>query len=244
MHQALSTLGKPPAVSSDYVSAVTKQSPAGWGVLLNNEIGDCVPADSGHQLMLRTANAGNIVIPTDDDILALYEAVGGYVPGDPNTDQGCAEEAMCQYLVTNGLCGHKLSATAPIDPTNLDHIRWAVQLFGACRMGIFVDERMEDQFSDHQAWDQAADPNDPNAGGHDVPVVKFDSEYAYVVTWGALQPVTWSLMASSAFLEEAHGEISKDWIRAGGTAPSGFDLEALLADLQGLAEQQTARLAA
>ena len=39
----------------------------------------------------------------DDAILGLYEAVGGYVLGNPATDNGCMLQAVCQYMVTTGL---------------------------------------------------------------------------------------------------------------------------------------------
>jgi hypothetical protein len=240
LHRALAALGAAPAVSSDYVSAVMAQSTQGWICWLNQQLGDCVCEDSGHALMLRTANASKIVIPTTQDIMTLYEAVGGYVPGNASTDQGCDETAMCQYMVTNGLCGQKASATGPLDPTNMDHLKWSVQIFGSCRLGIIVDQQMEQQFSSGQPWTTPAAANDPNAGGHDVPIVKYDAEYAYVVTWGGLQPVAWPLVANSQFLDEAHCDAWEDWMRAGGTAPSGFDLAGLLADLQQIEAQEAA----
>lgn len=231
LYRALAPLGTPPTVSDDYVSAVTKQAPSGWQVFLNDQLGDCVCADSAHQVMLHTANSRTIVIPSNQDVLGLYEAVGGYVPGNASTDQGCDETAMCNYLQTTGLSGQKSAGSGMVDPANMDHIRWTVQIFGACRLGIIVDQAMEQQFSSGQPWTTPAAANDPNAGGHDVPIVKYDAEYAYVVTWGGLQPVAWALVAQSAFLDESHCEAWPDFVKAGGTAPSGFDLAGLLADL-------------
>lgn len=229
-HRALATLGTPPPVSDDYVSAVMKQSPQGWICWLNNQLGDCVCEDSGHEVMLHTANAGSIVIPTADDILKLYEAVGGYVPGNASTDQGCDEMSMEAYMMSTGLCGQKSVATGPVDPTNADHIRWAVQVFGACRLGIIVDQRMESEFASKQPWETPADPNDPNAGGHDVPIVKYDTEYAWIVTWGGLQPVAWPLVTQPKFLDESHLAVYPDFTRAGGTTPAGFNLQQMLDD--------------
>src|SRR5271166_3827704 len=74
----LDTLGSPPVVSNDYIGAVTKQSPSGWGMMGNDQYGCCVEADDGHYLMLRTANSGSIVIPTTDQILKLYSAETGF----------------------------------------------------------------------------------------------------------------------------------------------------------------------
>jgi hypothetical protein len=232
LFKALATLGPAPAVSADYITAVTRQAPNGWGMYLNDQLGDCVCADSCHTLMLRTANAGTIVIPTDQDALSLYEAVGGYVQGQPSTDTGCDETSMCQYLESTGLCGQKSVGTGMLDPTNLDHLKWTVQIFGACRLGIIVDGDMEQLFASKQPWEQPAAANDPSAGGHDVPIVGYDAEYAYVVTWGGIQPVAWSLVANSAFLDEAHCEVWPDFIGATGTTPGGFDLATLMDDLQ------------
>lgn len=240
MHKALDALGPAPTVSDDYVSAVMQQSASGWNCWWNNSLGDCVCEDSGHGLMLRTANAGKIIIPTSQDILALYEAVGGYQPGNASTDQGCDEGLMCQYLIKTGLCGQKASATGPVDPTNIEHLKWTVQIFGSCRLGIIVDQQMEQQFSLKQPWETPAAANDPNAGGHDVPIVKYDSQYAYVVTWGGLQPVAWPLVSQSSFLEEAHCEAWEDFCRAGGTTPAGFNLQQMLADAQQIEMQEAA----
>lgn len=239
-HQALASLGTAPTVSEDYVSAVTKQSSSGWIDWYNTQLGDCVCEDSGHEVMLHTANASSIVIPQASDILALYEAVGGYVPGNPSTDQGCDETSMEQYMMTTGLCGQKSVATGPIDPTNLNNLRWAVQIFGACRLGIIVDDAMIQQFSSGQPWTTPAVANDPSIGGHDVPIVKYDLQYAYVVTWGGLQPVSWSLVGNSAFLDEAHCAVYPDFCSAGGTTPAGFNLTQMVADAQAVEQQEAA----
>ena len=140
MARTLDALGAPPAASNDYKSKVTVP----WQIFLNDTWGDCVCADTAHSLMLRTANTGTIMVPTDDDVLKLYEVVGGFDPsktardGTNPTDQGCDENAMCVYLENTGFLGHKSDATGTIEPSNLDHIHWCIQLFGACRIGINV----------------------------------------------------------------------------------------------------------
>ena len=230
--QALDPLGPAPAASDDYVSAVTKQSPDGWRMFLNDNIGDCVCADSAHQVMLQTANGGTIVIPTDNDVLGMYETVGGYKPGVPSTDQGCDETAACQYLETTGLAAQRSAGSAAVDPANTDHLKWSVQLFGACRLGITVTDDMQTAFNNGNAWEKFTGTVE---GGHDVPIVKYDAKYAYVVTWGQLQPVSWDLLSQPQFLQEAHAEVWPAFVTAGGTAPNGFDLKALLSDLRQIA---------
>ena len=232
--KALDPLGPAPATSYDYVSAVDKVTGGNWGMLGNDSVGDCTCADSGHHLMLRTANVGGtMVTPTTAQVLAMYSAITGYVPGDESTDQGASETDVCNYLQSTGLCGHKSEGSAMINPLSMDHLRWCVQLFGACRLGIVVGQDFIQQFSAHQPWENVT--TDPNPGGHDVPIVKYDAQYAYVVTWGGLQPVTWELLANPQFLDECHGEIYSDFLSATGASPAGFDWQQLTADLAALA---------
>lgn len=245
----LDALGTPPVTCSDYVSAVLAQSPGGWPMYMNGPdpdmpagvppggLGDCTIADGCHQIMVHTANAGTIVIPTNLQALTAYEAQG-YQLGNSATDQGCDETSVCDYLMSTGIAGQKSAGTGMIDPTNINHIKWCVQIFGACRIGVIVDDQMEQDFDNGQPWTVAADPNDPNAGGHDPPIMYYDSNYAYISTWGnaprgykGLQPVAWELIANAQFMDEAHAEVWPDFCNAGGTAPNGFDLSALLAKL-------------
>lgn len=230
----LDPLGAAPADSNDYVSAVNKAVNGDWGMMGNDQWGDCVEADTGHSLMLRTANTGTIVIPTTQDIEALYTAVTGFNPNDPNTDQGTDETTMCQYMETTGLLGHKSDGTAMVDTTNLDHVKWSMQLFGALRLGMNVPDYCMDQFNSGKPWDVVGDPQSANIeGGHDVPLVKYDSGMFYVVTWGKIQAMTPNFF--KAFVDEAHAEVYADWIKSTGVSPSGFGLDALLSDLKGLA---------
>lgn len=259
LDRALAPLGAPPTVSTDYVTAVmeavsTLATPPGggggpWGMYLNGPssanipgipaagLGDCVPADSCHETMLHSANGGTIVVPTLQDCLGVYEAVGNYVLGNEATDQGCDETSMEAYMMSTGIAGQKTAGTAMLDPSNMDRIKWGIQIFGAVRLGMIADQQMEDQFGALEPWTTAAAANDPTAGGHDPLAVYYDAQFLYVVTWAGggwprgLQPVAWSLVANPAWLQEAHTSIWPDFIRAGGTAPDGFDLAELIAEL-------------
>lgn len=232
MNAALNNLGAPPSVSNDYVAAVDAVTGGDWGMDGNDTVGDCTLADCAHQVMLHTANTGSIVIPTAQDCLSAYSAWAGYVPSDPSTDQGADETSICKHMMDDGMCGVRTSATAMISPSHMDFIRWAVQLFGACRLGIVVGQDSVQQAIAKQPWTQFT----ANAeGGHDVPVVKYDAQYAYCVTWGALQPISWQLMANPDFLQEVHVELFPAWVnQATGLAPSGFDMAALMEDLQAI----------
>lgn len=228
MARALDPLGARPAQSNDYTAAVTVP----WGMFLNDSLGDCVCADTAHTLMLRTANNGSIIIPTDDDVEKLYEAVGGYVPGDASTDNGCVETDMCEYLVSTGFLGHKADAAGSVDPENLDHVGWCVQLFGSCRMGWNLPQSAMDQFQAGQPWDVVAGDDGGIIGGHDTPLIKYAGDTWYTVTWGQPQLITPAFIAKYA--EESHCELFFDWAQEQGVSPSGLSLDALAADMANL----------
>lgn len=230
---ALDALGPAPAECNDYCSKVTVP----WGMYGNDEIGDCTAADTAHALMLRTACVGQIVVPTDADVIKFYSDTTGYVPGKPETDQGADEQAICQYLVTHGFLGHRASATVPVDCSNVEHLKWTTYLFGTCRLGLNLPAYAEDQFDDDKPWDFDPSKNNTDVEGHDVPIVDYRGGLFYVVTWGSKQAVT--PRALSRWVEESHAELFYDWVQKQGTSPSGFDLTSLASKLQSLQEAGT-----
>jgi hypothetical protein len=230
MASTLDALGTPPPESNDYVSKVEVP----WGMMANDRFGCCTAADTGHTLMLRTANAsGSIVVPTDDQVLALYSAVTNppFNASDPLTDNGAQESDVCAYLVSNGFLGHKAQATGNIEPSNLDHLRWAIQLSGFCRIGLNLPGFAEDQFDAGARWDVSV-TGDQSTAGHDVPLVDYRNGTFTCVSWGRLQGITPAFL--DAYCEEAHWELYPDWITAQGEAPPGFDLTDLASKLKAI----------
>ena len=237
MSPIFNALGAPPEACNDYIGKVKVICP----MYLNNRLGDCVPADTAHTLIIRSSNvgAGTAVVATDADVVKLYSAVGGYVPGNDATDNGCVEEDMESYLRATGFLGHKADATASIDPTRQDYLKWGNQLFGHVRLGWNLPDYAEDQFEAREPWDvQTTGPQ--GISGHDTPLVDYRGGMFYVCTWGRWrQPVTPAFMAK--YLEEAHAELFYDWIAAQGVAPSGFSLQALAEKLQAIGENEGGR---
>ena len=228
MAKAIAPLGAPPSVSYPYAHAVTAATAGDWGMLGNDTWGDCVQADDGHFLMLRTANTGLIFTPTETQILALYSAETGFNPNNPNSDQGTDETSDCVFMVSTGLLGHKAEATGYVDPSNLDHIKWCIELFGGCKLGINLPQSAVDQFNAGEPWRIVR--NDGGiAGGHDVLAVQYDGEWFFVVTWGKLWRVEPAWLAR--YMDESHVLLFKDFIEKTGRSPAGFDLQTLLADL-------------
>jgi hypothetical protein len=225
MTAALDPLGSPPVASNDYISAVTVP----WGVMGNDDVGDCTIADCGHSLMLRTANNGQIVVPTTQQILDLYSNLSGWSPSNPSSDNGLDESTVCAYMVSTGLLGHKADATGSVDPWNFDHLKWCIQLFGSCRIGLNFPAYAVDLFDAGKVWDIST-TGDQSTDGHDVPLVDYRNGYFTCVSWGKLQMMTPAFL--NHYIEEAHSELYFDWIKSQGEAPSGFSLIDLTAKLQ------------
>lgn len=246
LHRALRELGPAPAASPDYVAAVMSQSPDGWGMALNDTYGDCTIASEAHQDMLRSANAGTIVVTPDAVVAAIYAVVQGYTGdlGDASAvtaflssnDNGANESDVGLYLTTTGVGGRKLSGFVNVNPANLDDIKWSVCIFGSCNLGINVYAQAQDLYEAGQPWDAIAGAT--VEGGHAVPVVKYDEDGTfYVVTWGKLQAVTPAFMAAkfddgTPYVEEAHAELGLDFLNASGATPRGLDLHQLMDDLR------------
>jgi hypothetical protein len=185
--------------------------------------------------MLRTANTGTWLKPTDQDALLVYADSAGYKFGDPSTDRGAVENDVCNYMVSTGIRGHKAAGTTPIamgviDDAALDRIRWTIQLYGSCRIGVNLPTNAEDQFDAGVPWDVVG--NETIDDGHDVPLVSYAPNRFACVTWGRLQPITPAWLKK--FGEEAHLEYWPDFLMASGLTPDGYDaarLEAVMKEL-------------
>jgi hypothetical protein len=224
--EALSTI--PPTI--DWTSKVTQ----GWPMMRNDTLGDCTCAAAGHLIEEWTANATQIQIPSDADIIQAYSAITGYNPEDPSTDRGAVETDVLNYWRKTGIAGHRIDAYATLEPGNHDHVRAATYIFGGCYIGVALPSSAQTQ----QVW--AVPPGGPHGrgapgswGGHAVPVVAYDAVGLMVVTWGALKRMTWSFW--DAYCDEAYVIISEDWLTSADRTPTGFDMAALQQDLQEVA---------
>src|ERR1700688_1532493 len=231
-----STLPAPPP-SFDLTSKVGSS----WGLMDNDQIGDCTCAAAGHLIMEWTATAqSKMVTPTDQQIVAAYSAITGYNPTTGANDNGAQELDVLNYWRQQGIGGHKIQAYIALEPANHVHVMDAVWIFGGCYIGLALPKSAQAQTSNKKIWSVPAsgttgDGAPGSWGGHAVPVVAYDSRSLTVVTWGALQTMTWGFWA--AYCDEAYAILSPDYLeQKGGKAvvPAGFDLQQLQEDLADL----------
>lgn len=223
-----------PPTSVDNSHGITR-----WGMMLNDQLGDCTIAGCGHAVQAWTAATSTELTLPDSVILSYYETWDGYVLGDPSTDQGGVEIEVLNNWRKYGFGYRKnragadlLYAYADPDPNNVTHVKQSVNLFGGLYIGLALPISAQDQ----TIWDVVGNPNtDPNSqpgswGGHCVWVLGYDSNYLTCVTWGGLLKMTWAFW--EAYCDESHTLLSHDWVKTAGRAPCGFNLAQLKIDLK------------
>lgn len=226
------TLPAPPA-SYDLTPKVKA-----WGMMENDQIGDCTCAAAGHLIMEWTANAGKkMVTPSDKQIVAAYSAITGYNPTTGANDNGAVEVDVLNYWRQSGIAGHKIGAYVALEPANHNHIMDSVYIFEGCYIGMQLPISAQAQVQNHQTWSvppggTTGDGKPGSWGVHAVPVVAYETRGVTVVTWGALQTMTWSFW--EAYCDEAYAILSKDYLTAKKKTPEGFNVEQLQADLADL----------
>lgn len=191
-----------------------------WGIMGNDQYGNCVIATAAHTILSWRANElGDTQRITDSAVIDLsrtMHALNGYNILD-----------RLNYWRRNKMWAHPLWAFAQINPSNLDLFQTTINEFGAADIGL----QLPLAWKDDPVWDIGTGHRYSPAswGLHSVPIIGYDANQVYLVTWGQIQPMTWR--AVPKYCDEAYANISPDWLAKQGTSPSGFNLETLRADL-------------
>lgn len=231
-----------PPLEMGYVDKVRE-----WPMFLNDQLGDCVCAAMGHMVeQWTTYSAGQPAVVTNQDVLHLYQRIGGYVPGHPETDNGCDMLTALKYWrkfgVTNGPNKHKIGAFVKVDETDRDEVTTAAWLFGSLFVGVQLPITAQLPDGAPPVWQVPKEgPNGDGSpgswGGHCIPIVGYSNAYktkggnpgTTVVTWGSTYSMTWPFLMN--YVDEIWAVLSPDWFGANNKAPSGFDIAQLQADL-------------
>lgn len=200
---------------------------------LNDQLGDCVIACGAHLAGLLTGNAGApVFLATDAQIKAQYSAIGGYVDGDPSTDQGCNEQDALDYWGHVGLPdGSKLLGNLNVDATNSVQVKQALWLFENLVFGIELPDAWIANGPNGSGftWDVAG-PADPN-NGHCVLGVGYDSKGVIISTWGMTGWITWAAVAKycRSAVGELHVALAAEQLAKGqAKAPNGVDWSSIV----------------
>jgi hypothetical protein len=203
-------------------------------------IGDCTIAGKAHAFdAMRVYSGHPPCFFSNDVIVSSYSACGGYVPGDPSTDNGCDEPTVLQYMTRTGMTdeagqAHKLVAWAAFRfPANLNLLAAVLDTFGTVIVDVELQQVQEDQFNQGQPWQYV--PGSPAIGGHSIVHQKRGVGYVGVhemVTWGLLQKAT--ALFCHRQIVEAYVVVSQDWMTVNGVSIQGLNLDQLIADMAGV----------
>lgn len=200
----------------------------------NDEIGDCTCAGLANLRILFTSHTGKISIPTLQQVVSLYSAITGYIPGNESTDNGAAMTDVLNYWQTKGFVGNKILGWAQIDHTNETDRQLAVDLFGATYVGVQLPASAQDQFIEGQECHFEVISGSPIEGGHCIIHPGYGATGGAYVTWA-----NWFVKASTAweqtYIDEEYVVITQDWInQVTKKTPGGLDLVTLQQDLKAL----------
>lgn len=211
----------------------------GWGMLGNDEYGDCAIAGPAHETMLLTKLGGYPASFSTQSVLSDYSRITGFdpnagVPGSNPTDQGSNVRDVARFRRSTGMIDalghrHKIAAFVAVNPGVSAHVRAATYLFETLGIGFQVPSSAMDQFQAGQPWTVVH--GSPIEGGHYVCGVGCSPKGIYVITWGTLQLMSWAFFAK--YCDESYAYLSTEDLK-GGKSPEGFNLAALQKDLAAL----------
>lgn len=221
----------PPAPARDWLAPAVAQCSGDFGALLNDQLGCCTIADGpGHCTQVWTANNGKMVTPPDSAILAAYERVDGYNPNDPSSDNGGIEVDVLGAW-QRGIEGFaRLDAWIPVNPQNLDHVRKAIERYGAVYIGVALPltAQGQDVWTFDGGGRERAEAN--SWGGHAIALHAYDETSFDCITWGRRQKMSidWFL----TYCDEAYAPLCGTLWCPGGRSPLGDTVAALTVSLQ------------
>ena len=170
-----------PPASIDWWSKVPQ-----WGMLENDVLGNCVPAAQLHMIEQQSFyETGTEIQATNADAIKLYTEEAGYVPNDPNTDNGTDMITALRYWrkfgIKVGNTGpHKAYAWMGVNLNDALEMRRAIDLFGAIFYGAELPISAQDpevNGAGYSMWNYPGDIvgiDTPGSwGGHCVPIVGY-----------------------------------------------------------------------
>lgn len=215
-HYFAGNLPKPPA-------SVAVNASVDWDMDGNDTYGDCGPAGLKHAFQ----NAALVTkeseqFPTADQVVQYYLTYTG------GQDQGVVLSDFLKYVEKEKFFGHTVSAYAPVQFKDIPTLQFAIYAYTFAYTGIVVTNNMMAAFQNGQPWTLDVCLDQPE-GGHCIPLVGYDSQYLYAVTWGKVQPIAYS--AWSHIADESWAVITGEMAKGDG---HGLNLDALQDDIRKL----------
>lgn len=211
--------------------------PAGtWPMWGNDQIGCCTQVSVASAILTWTQAAQVPVLLSDDQVIGNYSAESGYVPGEPQTDQGAVELDVLNrwsrdgYVIPGSQPGRSyLTAYAAVNPIDLDQVRRSIAFLGGCYLGLSLPEwcvQTDGDWSANPALDNTI------IGGHAVWCHGYCQDWLYLNTWGSDKRMSWDFFRT--FCDEAYALVSRQhWSDIHGVSPKGEALDAMVTEMRG-----------
>jgi hypothetical protein len=209
-----------------------------WYMLANDRAGDCVIAAAMHfvwqQLRYKPPYRGPA--PTDEEAIANYSAIGGYVPGNDSTDNGLYVQGpggLMPYWLTTGLrcCGqiNKIESYVAIDPHNTTHLRQAINVCGGVLTGINFPVNLMNLPELPFVWDDVTGPR----AGHEIILTGYrvigGARQYDLISWG--KPYRIWERDLLKIIDETTAVLDPVSMDERGTTPAGYDHATMVAML-------------
>lgn len=201
----------PMPVESECLAPITN-----WGVMGNNRYGNCVTVAAAHFLMnwMSSKQKKQVTIP-DEAVIIVSREIGGL--------NGFNILERNRIWRKKGLFGDNLWAFVSVDLNNSEHVRAAIHILGGLDIGV----NLPNAWRGADKWEtgNGSSYRPGSWGGHSVPIVAYDFEWVYCVSWGEVIPMSWD--ALRYYCDEAYAFIDKEWFSGDGANPLGLNLEAM-----------------
>jgi hypothetical protein len=216
----------PAPAASVAIPSIAGNNRTDWGMLGNDQWGDCTIAGADHVIEADSAVATQpFTLPSLNAVEHEYFGLTG------GPDSGLVLSKVLKAWRASGMFTNKLAAYAPVQVTNTTLLQQCIEWFGTAYVGVNLPQPAEGQFNPDGSgiWDLTGTAADQQIeGGHCIVLVAYDGEYLYAVTWGAIVSVTYGWWAR--YGDEAWATITQEFVARGGDA-RGISLSSLEADL-------------
>jgi hypothetical protein len=186
----------------------------------NDRWGNCVIATAAHMLNCWSSNESDCDFGlTDSDVIALSREMGAL--------NGYNILDRLKWWRRQSMWNNYSWAYARFNASDPAMMEIAVHVFGAADIGLNMCRAW--QHEDIWTTDNDSAHRPGTWGGHSVPVVGYDADFYYILTWGRVQRIYRN--ALGRYCDEAYVIINPEWFKRDGRTPTGLDLERLHADL-------------
>lgn len=191
-------------------------------------IGDCGWAGLDHwQMSAHAYGDGNVRSWGNDTLLQCYGATGGYVLGDPSTDNGTNLQDNLQFWKRNPIEGDEILGYAALRPGTWFRAErvYYQRLFGSLYLGHNWPASAEQQAARGEPFTFV--PGSPVAGGHCTTDAREMTGFAQIglPCWGELRPATMGFFMAT--VEEAWVILTRDTIERNGANQYGYNMTAM-----------------